>query len=256
MLIHYILAVIAKKLFHILSTKIKIISGTLILIPTVLSELQTASIPLETITAIHNTRHFVVERARTARRYIKSTAPPYAIQDLNIVEIEKNSNGHIDIVMAWLEDGKNVGVISESGMPAIADPGSNIVSIAHKRGYTVKAYSGPSSIMLSLSASGLNGQNFCFHGYLPVKDVELISTIKNLEASVNRFKQTQIFIETPYRNDRMFEFLLKYLSSHIQLCIARDLTGSEEFIKTKSIENWKKNVFKIGKVPTIFLIGQ
>ena len=229
--------------------------GNLLLIPTVISEDTNSHIPSFTITAIHNTRHFVVERARTARRFIKTTNPPYQISDLQIIEIEKDDNEHIKTAMQWLKDGHDVGVISESGMPGIADPGSKIVQVAHMKGYTIKPLVGPSSLFLSLAASGLNGQNFAFKGYLPIKDSELKNQLKKLESRVQKENQTQIFIETPYRNDRMLKALCQHLNPNIRLCVALDITGSQEYIITKRISDWKKSKLVIGKVPCIFLIG-
>ena len=230
-------------------------NGHILLIPTVISEDTLMQIPKETISSIHETTHFVVERSRTARRFIKTTNPPYEISSLLIVEIDQNESDYINRALNWLKQGYNVGVISESGMPGIADPGSEFVTKAHSKGFKVKPLVGPSSIFLSLAASGLNGQNFCFNGYLPIKENELKSKLKQLESLVLKTKQTQIFIETPYRNDRMLKFLVKNLNANIKLCVAKDITGAEESIITQSVSDWKKLDFHIGKIPTIFLIG-
>jgi len=230
-------------------------TGQLLLIPTIISENTLHQIPQNTIEFIHATNHYVVERARTARRFIKTTNPQYEIASLNIVEIDAHDHSYINTATKWLTDGFNVGVISESGMPGIADPGSEFVKFAHTKGFQVKPLVGPSSILLSLAASGLNGQNFCFNGYLPIKENELKTKIKQLEALIYKTNQTQIFIETPYRNDRMFRSLLKNLNSNIRLCIASDISGSNESIATKTISNWQKTNLNIGKIPTIFLIG-
>lgn len=229
--------------------------GHIYLIPTVISENTLSHIPSETIKCIHETSHYVVERARTARRFIKTTKPPYQISDLLVIEIDEKDNSYINTVIQWLNDGHNVGVLSESGMPGIADPGSEIIKEIHAKGFNVKPLIGPSSIFLSLAASGLNGQNFCFNGYLPIKDHELKVELKKLESKVTKSKQTQIFIETPYRNDRMLNFLIKNLNPNIRLCVAKDITGAEESIVTKKISDWKKASNQIGKIPTIFLIG-
>jgi len=233
----------------------KNIKGYILLIPTVISNDTLSQIPEQTLKCIHETSHFVVERLRTARRFIKTTNPPYEISSLSIIEIDKNSSDYIHTAIQWLKDGHNVGIISESGMPGIADPGSEFVKRAHTKGYRIRPMVGPSSIFLSLAASGLNGQNFCFNGYLPIKDNELKASLKRLESLVLKSKQTQIFIETPYRNDRMFEFLIKNLNPNILLCVAKDITGSSEIILTKTISEWKRINFEIGKIPTIFLLG-
>ena len=190
---------------------------------------------------IHGLKHFVVERARTARRFIKSTNPPYRIEELTIIEIDKKGDQYLAEVKTLFSDNRNVGLISESGMPAIADPGSEVVSLAHKHGVTVKPLTGPSSLFLALSASGLNGQSFAFRGYLPIKENEIIQKIKQLETIILKENQTQIFIETPYRNERIFKFLTQKLSAKIRLCIAKDVTGQEEYIKTRTISEWKKH---------------
>jgi 16S rRNA (cytidine1402-2'-O)-methyltransferase len=230
-------------------------NGHILLIPTVISEDTLMQIPRGTISLIHETTHFVVERSRTARRFIKTTNPPYEISSLHIIEIDQEDHDYINKALNWLQQGHNVGVISESGMPGVADPGSAFVIKAHSKGFTVKPLVGPSSIFLSLAASGLNGQNFCFNGYLPIKENELKSKLKQLELIILKTRQTQIFIETPYRNDRMLKFLVKNLNPNIKLCVARDITGEEEFIITRRVSDWKNLDFQIGKIPTIFLIG-
>ena len=213
-----------------------------------------SSIPLSNIEILHQLKHFLVERARTSRRYIKLTNPPYAISDLTILEF--TDEGHeLNEVIQLLKSGNSIGVISESGMPGIADPGSKIVLLAHKHNLQVRALVGPSSIFLALSSSGLNGQNFCFNGYLPIKENELIKSINQIEQRAYKNKETQIFIETPYRNNRLFSNLLKNLKDQTLLCIALDLTSSNEFVKTMSIANWKKESWKFEKAPAIFLIG-
>ncbi len=211
--------------------------------------------PPSTIAVIHELRCFVVERARTTRRFIKLTEPPYSISDLEILELDKEGSEHIPELMKLFKTGQSIGLMSESGMPAIADPGSEVVAIAHKLNYNVKPLVGPSSIFLALAASGLNGQNFCFCGYLPIKDGELKSKLREIENRILNKNQTIIFIETPYRNKRIFEALLKFLSGNIKLCVAADLTGKVEKIKTHSIADWKSKKIELEKVPTIFLVG-
>lgn len=204
---------------------------------------------------IHSLNNFVVERARTARRFISQTKPPYSISDLTILELDKQNENISEEILALFRTKVSFGLISESGMPAIADPGAKIVALAHKHGYEVKPLVGPSSLFLALAASGMNGQNFCFNGYLPIKDGELSSVLKDLEKKVIQQKQTQIFIETPYRNNRLVRAILKVINPQLNLCIAIDITGSQENITTKSIKEWKKKTPALEKTPTIFLLG-
>jgi len=213
------------------------------------------TIPSGTVSIIHNLNDFVVERARTARRYISKTKPPYAIHDLNIIELDKSADSLSDDIMALFRSNTSFGLISESGMPAIADPGSRIVEEAHKSGFTVKPLVGPSSIFLALAASGFNGQGFSFNGYLPIKDQELATSLRQIEKKIVTNKETQIFIETPYRNNRLYQTILKRISPHLKLCIAIDITGDDEKIQTKSIKEWKRVNLHLEKVPTIFLLS-
>ncbi len=226
------------------------------IIPTVISEDALTSIPKETIDIIHRVKFYIVERARTARRFIKSTNPPYRIEELQIIELDKEDHSISSEIKKWFSSGYEIGLLSESGMPSVADPGSQAVRIAHEFDLKVIPHVGPSSIILSLAASGLNGQHFCFHGYLPIKNNELVRKLKQLEDQIKRSKATQIFIETPYRNDRMLKSLLSNLSNNTILAIARDITGSNELIISKPVSWWKKNSrIEIGKHPCIFLIG-
>ena len=197
----------------------------------------------------------MTERARTTRRFIKLTNPPYPISDLEILELDKEGSEHIPDLKRLFLTGKSIGLLSESGMPAIADPGSEIVAMAHKMKYQVKPLVGPSSIFLALAASGLNGQKFSFYGYLPIKEGELKSQLREIENKILKESQTIIFIETPYRNKRIFEALIKFLSGNIKLCVAADLTGKLEKISTYSIAEWKSKKIDLDKVPTIFLLG-
>lgn len=197
-----------------------------------------------------------MERARTARRYIKATNPPYRIEELTIIELDKRDDHKNEIAITELLDQKkDFGLISESGMPGVADPGSEVVTLAHKRGWTVRPLVGPSSLLLALAASGLNGQNFKFEGYLPVKEAPLKKALSQIVNTITRAKTTFIFIETPYRNDRLLATLLKELPGHISLCIARDISGKEEYIKTATVKEWKKKKVVLGKLPTVFLLG-
>jgi len=228
----------------------------LYMIPISIVENDPSALGRSTIDIIHHTTHFIVERARTARRFIKSTAPPYTIDSLKIYEMDKNNPGvHLSLMRQLLQDGHDVGIMSESGSPGIADPGALYTAEAHKLGYTVSPLSGPSSILLALMGSGLDGQNFAFNGYLPIKDKPLIDELKKVEKKIHRSGQTQIFIETPYRNDRLVQIMMKHLSPQLKLCIASEINAAQECIMTKTISEWKKENLKIGKLNTVFLLG-
>lgn len=170
--------------------------------------------------------------------------------------MDKKGDGHTAEVISLFKKGYDVGVISESGVPAVADPGFDIVRSAHEHSYSVKPLVGPSSIILALSASGLNGNSFTFHGYLPIKEVELKAKLRSIESRVNKEQQTQIFIETPYRNNRIVRAILKHIqNTQISLCIAMDITGDKELIRTKTIHHWKQSFEDLPKLPAIFLLG-
>lgn len=228
----------------------------LFMVPSIISEGKENEIPLATLEVIHTLKFYVAERARTARRFLKLCKLPFAIQEIEMVEMDKrNLSVGQDQVLAWLKAGHNVGVISESGMPGIADPGKEFAQLAHRNNFEVTPLTGPSSIMLALSASGLSGQYFCFHGYLPIKDHELKSKFKELSRNIDK-GQTQIFIETPYRNARMFEQILKFYDLKIKLCLAIDITGEQQSIKTLPIKQWKSIKPQFDKIPTVFLLGK
>jgi 16S rRNA (cytidine1402-2'-O)-methyltransferase len=203
-----------------------------------------------------NTRYFIVENIRTARRFLKQVNKEINIDQLTFFELNKYTNqNELPAFLKPLEQGDNVAVISEAGCPGIADPGAEVVKIAHQKGYKVVPLVGPSSIVLALMASGLNGQNFAFNGYLPVRANERTRAISNLEKLVKNNRQTQIFIETPYRNNQLITEVLKTCSPSTLLCIAANLTGENEFIATKSVSRWKGNVPDLHKQPAIFLLG-
>ena len=228
----------------------------LYLFPITISENALTDISPRAIELLHLTKHYIVEGARTARRFISSTKPPYPISELSIIEIDDKDINLNKTILEWNKMGHSIGVMSESGMPGIADPGSAAVKIAHENNIEVIPLVGPNSIMLALSSSGLNGQNFAFNGYLPIKEPELAKRLKSIENILTRFNQTQIFIETPYRNQRLFEFITRKISENIRLCVATDLTGNKQYIKCKTIKEWKKNPIQINKLPTIFILGK
>jgi 16S rRNA (cytidine1402-2'-O)-methyltransferase len=230
--------------------------ANLYLIPTTLGDQKVQSvIPNANSLIVKNIRYFIVENIRTARRYIKKTDPNINIEELNFNELNEHTHKQgLEELLTPLFNGFDVGIISEAGCPGIADPGADLVRLAHEKNIRVIPLVGPSSVLLSLMASGMNGQNFAFIGYLPVKRHERIKVIHEIEKKSAMEKQTQIFIEAPYRNFQLVNDLLNTLSDNTRLCIAVDLTLENEFIQTKTIASWKKGVPDINKRPTIFLI--
>jgi 16S rRNA (cytidine1402-2'-O)-methyltransferase len=225
--------------------------ASIYLIPALLSEEGLKAIPPYIVDAIKDCQVFFAENERTTRRYFKQLW-----REMVIDEYEWYTIGD-DTVSAFkqkLKEGKSIGIISEAGCPGIADPGQALISIAQDAGVTVKPLVGPSSILLALMASGMNGQQFRFAGYLPIDNQERIKAIKELEAESVRKKCTQIFIETPYRNNALIEALLKTCSTQTRLCIAVDITGPGEWIRTLPVADWQKNKPDIHKRPAIFLL--
>jgi len=229
----------------------------LFLVPNVLSESDWQNVlPAGVFSILTNTRYFIVENVRTARRFLKQVNKEIIIDSLTFFELNKYTQpAELPGFLKPIDQGFDIAVISEAGCPGVADPGADIVKIAHQKSIKVAPVVGPSSILLALMASGLNGQNFAFHGYLPVKPQERSRSIANLEKQVKNGHQTQIFIETPYRNNQMINDLLKTCSPSTLLCVAANITGDNEFIATKTIQQWKKNVPELHKIPAIFLIG-
>ena len=200
--------------------------------------------------------HFIVENIRSARRFLKAVDKSVDIDSLTFYELNEHTNPRdITSYLEPLKNGNAMGVISEAGCPAIADPGALVVEMAQKKNLKVVPLVGPSSIILSLMASGFNGQNFAFNGYLPAKPNERAAKLKQLENKAYKENQTQLFIETPYRNAKMFETITQTLRPDTRLCIAAGITTTEEFIKTRTILQWKKTGLPdLGKIPAIFLI--
>jgi 16S rRNA (cytidine1402-2'-O)-methyltransferase len=200
-------------------------------------------------------RHFIVEDVRTARRFLKKTEPSIVIDDLCFYTLNKHTSaeGVIDYLKP-IDRGEDVGVISEAGCPAIADPGADVVAIAQRKNHPVIPLVGPSSILLSLMASGFNGQNFAFNGYLPIEAAERTLAVKKLENRVYAENQTQLFIETPYRNNKLAEELIRTCRPSTKLCIASDITCSDESIRTLPVKAWSGNLPDLSKKPAIFLI--
>lgn len=200
-------------------------------------------------------KHFIVENVRTARRFLKKAEPSLVIDNLTFYELNKHTSVE-DVAgfLAPLAEGEHVGVVSEAGCPAIADPGADIVAIAQRRGYPVVPLVGPSSILLSLMASGFNGQSFAFHGYLPIEASERTAAIKRLEGRIYSENQTQLFIETPYRGNKLVEDLIRTCRPSTKLCIASDITCDDEYIRTRPVKDWAGKAPDLSKKPTIFLI--
>lgn len=214
-------------------------------------------IPQQVVQTLKSIRYFLVEDARTARRYLSSLKIYDSIESLNIEVLDKDTKAEqLDELMKPLLTGNYMGIISESGCPGVADPGSMAVAYAHERNIQVVPLVGPSSILLGLMASGLNGQKFAFHGYLPVDGKEAIKTIKELERESEQKNQTQIFIETPYRNNSVLDHLLNSLKPTMLLTIAVDINGFNENIRTKSVAEWKVAKPTLPKLPSLFLFGQ
>jgi 16S rRNA (cytidine1402-2'-O)-methyltransferase len=231
-------------------------SGKLFLIPCTLGENEPLEVlPISIKRAIEEIDHYIVENEKSARRFIKKISPRKQQPNLQIEVLNKYTEP--ETIPTFLQpciDGHNIGVISEAGCPGIADPGADVVKLAHQKGIQVVPLVGPSSILLALMASGLNGQNFTFNGYLPIDTAERKKAIKSFEKKSRDFSQSQIFIETPYRNDKLLAELLKTLSNDTLLCVARDLTLNTEFIVTKSVLSWKKTTVELNKRPAIFII--
>ena len=229
-------------------------SGKLYLIPVPIAEGKNKTLSEEVGLILPSIKHFFVENVRTARRFIKSVHPDAVIDSLQFSEINKHNGVDATLLKTWLKEGHDVGVMSESGCPGIADPGADVVALAQQMNIEVMPLVGPSSITLSLMASGFNGQSFCFNGYLPVKDPERSKQIKLLEAASLKYRQTQIFIETPYRNNALLNDLLKHCNENTRLCIAYYLTSDTSFVKSKTIKQWKSENCVLEKQPCVFLI--
>ncbi|MCZ4242823.1 SAM-dependent methyltransferase [Pedobacter punctiformis] len=232
-------------------------NGTLYLIPVPLAEEAAhKTFTPYLVDTINQIDTYIVENSKTARRFLKEAGLKTPQKDLIVHDYDKHSrNSSLVPFFKELLEGKDVGLMSEAGCPGIADPGADIVAEAHKRGIKVVPLVGPSSILLALMASGFNGQSFTFWGYLPIDKEQRSKRIKDLELSGTRYKQTQLFIETPFRNNQMMEEILKSCKPSTQLCVACNLTGEDEFIKTQSIYNWRKEEIDLHKKPTIFLLS-
>lgn len=230
--------------------------GSLYLIPVPLADQAAAkSFTPYLVDTINQIDEYIVESSKTARKFLKEAGLKIPQNELVIHDYGKhNRDGNIRDFFKGLLSGKNVGLMSEAGCPGVADPGADIVALAHELGVKVIPLVGPSSILLALMASGFSGQSFTFHGYLPIDKVQRMNKIKELETLAERHSQTQLFIETPFRNNAMLEEILKSCKSETKLCIACDLTAESEFVQTKRIREWKQNVPDLHKRPAIFLL--
>lgn len=200
-------------------------------------------------------RHFIVEDVRSARRFLRSVDPRFDIDGSQFFELNKHTSPQdIAGLLRPLCDGKPMGVISEAGCPAVADPGADVVAIAQRKGLKVVPLVGPSSIILSVMASGFNGQSFAFNGYLPIKPEERAKKLRQLEQRIYNEEQTQLFIETPYRNAKMIEDILKICRPQTKLCIAANITCEGEYVRTRTVKEWQGKVPDLSKIPCIFLL--
>ncbi|MBC7947175.1 MAG: SAM-dependent methyltransferase [Chitinophagaceae bacterium] len=228
--------------------------GTVYLIPSLLDENGSDAIPSYIVPAVKQCQVFFTENERTARRFLKLIWREMVIDDYEWHTIHKAEEQVKAMFRQRLKEGKNIGIISEAGCPCIADPGQVLVAAAQELGVIVKPLVGPSAILLALMASGMNGQQFRFNGYLPIDSLQKIAAIKDLETVSDKSDCTQLFIETPYRNNQLLETLVKHCRPTTRLCIACDLTGKDEWIRTKTIADWKKETVDLHKRPAIFLI--
>ena len=230
--------------------------GRLFLIPSPLGENDpTEVIPAPVLDSLKNFRTFVVEEVRTARRYLSRAGLKGHIGELQFFELNEHTDqAVIESYIRLFDNGNDVALISEAGLPAVADPGAQLVAIAHSHGIDVVPAVGPSSLMLALMASGLNGQSFAFCGYIPAKSDERKSRLRLLEKVSGQLRQTQILIETPYRNDALFSDILSTCAPSTKVCVAANITMPDAFIKTKNVSEWKKEGLVIGKRPCVFLI--
>jgi len=231
--------------------------GKLYIIPIPIAENTIAkSIPSYNIELIKDLRFFVVEKVKTARQFLRKIISDFPIDDSTFYELNKHNDYSFESeIFKKLDEGFSVGVMSESGYPGIADPGNKVITKAHQNGIHVSPLIGPSSIFLALASSGLNGQKFTFHGYLPKNESERFQKIKDLNQEIQKNGFAQIFIETPYRNHSLFSELIKYSNPLTKLTVAMDITGEKEYIKTAQIKDWDNLHLKWDKYPCVFILG-
>ena len=232
-------------------------SGTLYILPNTLGgESISDIIPNEVIEKAISLRYFIVENIKSARRVLRKMDREFPIDDSMFIEMNKRSTEQDSMKsLQWLIAGNDVGMLSDAGCACVADPGAEIVSLAHSQKIAVIPFVGPSSILLSLMGSGFSGQKFSFHGYLPKDRKERIRTLKTFEFESRKRGYTQIFMDTPYRNMNVLEDLLNELADHTQLCIASNITLHNQRVRTMSVEDWRENAYDLSKSPCVFLIG-
>ena len=234
------------------------IEPALYLIPSPIGDTPSENVlPAYNAAIVRNIRHFIVESRKSAVRFLSRIITDFNAEDYDFTELSEHTDEKADLskILLPLEKGEPMGVISDAGCPAVGDPGSRAVEIAHKKNLKVIPLVGPNSIIPSLMSSGFNGQNFAFNGYLPIKNGEREGKIKMLESRAYKENQTQIFIVAPYRNQKLFEAILKTCRGETRLCLAQGITTKDEFIKTMRISDWKKSPPKeLGKIPMIFLL--
>ncbi len=212
-------------------------------------------LPARNVEILKGVKHFIVENLRSARRFLKACDRSINIDELTFYELNEHTDkSTVAPMLAPLAEGHDMGIISEAGCPAIADPGADAVAIAQQRGYEVVPLVGPSSILLSLMGSGFNGQSFAFNGYLPIESGKRAAKLKEMCRRISQEQQTQIFIETPYRNNKLIAELAKTLPGEMKLCVASDITCSKQSILTQTIKQWSKATYNYDKIPTIFLL--
>jgi 16S rRNA (cytidine1402-2'-O)-methyltransferase len=232
--------------------------GTLYLIPSPLAECDFAQIfPVYNTEIIQNIDHFIVEDLRTGRRFVKKLGMQKPMESLHFSTLNEHTKGNeMEDLLQPLVEGKNVGLISDAGTPCVADPGSIIVSRAQQLEAEIVPLIGPSSILLTLMASGLNGQSFAFNGYLPREQPDRERQLRFLESLVKKNNQTQIFIETPYRNNHLFKSILAVCDPAMRLCLGVNITSENQMIKTMTVKKWKSQKLDLHKQPTVFLLGR
>ena len=240
-------------IFQLLLNMIEI---ALYLIPVPLSDGAVENVlPASNLALVGEIKHFIVENVRSARRFLKKCDRSININELTFYELNRHTDPNVIAdYLQPLERGEAMGVISEAGCPAIADPGADVVAIAQRKGLKVRPLVGPSSILMGLMGSGFNGQSFAFVGYLPIDQGERARKFKEMERLIRNDSQTQIFIETPYRNNKLMAEMCKQLPGNLALCVATDITGEGEKIVTKTVREWAHTKYDFDKVPTIFLL--
>ena len=231
--------------------------GTLFLIPVTLGDSPVQHvIPAYVLELVDRLDHFIVEDLRSARRYLKKAGITKAIDDLSFYLLNEHTEDQAtEELLAVLTNGNDAGLMSEAGIPAVADPGSGLVALAHRHGIRVVPLAGPSSILMALMASGMNGQSFRFHGYLPVKKPQRLNSLRKIEKIALETGETQVFMETPYRNMSLLEDILSSCRDNTLLCIAADISLDAETIKTRTIREWKGKLPDIHKRPAVFLLS-